>query len=158
MGRYRYETGISSRAFLVLGPDTVLCSGRFSSRHCFVRHLLYTYSGRISVVKELTDQIRDEVKLNLFDSINLLTLLKKLPEDHLKLVHQVRKAGNGAAHPLDEEDWEPATPEEMLDIALKNYKRLKVFLKWYRRNARRSRITYEEWNQVKDQFQPKSAA
>lgn len=102
---------------------------------------------------DLTEPMLREHGINLHDSIRALTLLDKLPEHHASAAHSVRMTGNTAAHPRDEDQRRRMEPGNALALALKNERNLKRFLIWYRRNARRERMTPSDWRRIRHNFQ-----
>lgn len=106
---------------------------------------------------DLTQPMQQEHDINLHDAIAALTLLGKLPERYADLANSVRRAGNMAAHPASAGNRQQRKLHSALDTALANQRKLEQILAWYRRNARRSRMTDAEWQQIRHQLQKSSA-
>lgn len=104
-------------------------------------------------VAELTEPMHEGQGVNLFNGIQALSMLGKLPEREAQLAHTVRKAGNAAAHSRHEDRRLLMRPGNAVAVALAGERSLKRFLAWYRRHRRRGAMTPEEWERIKHHFE-----
>lgn len=144
--RYRF-----ARELLLIEPLLV-----FDPQMALVRQRLVLERAMFDLTEAMYDD--DGKERDLFEAIAALKLLNKLPEPYVKWAHRIRKAGNNAVHPHTEEARQQMRPGNALDLALRNKAHLKKVLAWYRRNARRARLTREEWHEIRHRFRNSSAA
>lgn len=104
-------------------------------------------------ISELTEPMREDHGVNLYNGIQALTMLGKLPERETQLAHTVRIMGNTAAHPRHEDQRLLMRPGNAVAISLATKRNLKRFLAWYRRNHRRNAMTRDEWRRISHNFE-----
>lgn len=142
--RYRYARDLARlRTLLIFDPEMALVRQRIILERA---------------IASMTEPMQADQGMSLHDAVRALTLLDKLPENHARIAHRLRKDGNRAAHPGEEERHEQLGPKSALSLALENNRLLKEFLVWYRRNGHRFRMTPSEWDEVKSRVNGHEAA
>lgn len=108
-----------------------------------------------AVVIEMTGPMNGNKTLNLNDRLKALAMLGKLPDIEARRTRFIRRKGNQAAHPHDwvERREPPVTDRDVaLGLALEGQRKLKRFLRWYRKHGRRHRMTPQDWAGIRHAF------
>lgn len=136
--RYRFGHDLARvRTLLIFDPQMALVRQRLTLEKAMV---------------DMTAPMQSEYDYSLHDAIRALTILKKMPHEYAKIAHDLRVSGNMAVHSRNDAQQKQMEPVNALSLALENNSKLKRLLVWYRRNAKRQRMTAEEWEQIRHQF------